>query len=368
MKRINEICGKLFEVFPDALTGRESTYKREFYFLYGEKNFESNISYMKRKVFKRYLAVLAGFIILLTAAGISVMTSGGNVVCTDGNGSQYIKRPLQGDTAKYAALQIEAYNEETGKPYKKSVELKIAPYKKLDEEQKNKEEVSKTVGIETEISMAVRAAEKSEDKEAVYLPVEIKGLKQIIWKEEKKHTGMIIFVLGIMTAAAIYAGRFGEIKRLKKESMISVEEELPDFLNKTVLLMNSGLVLSAAFERIVEDYKKGEKKQSYFYGQLSEIVLKMKETNCSMISELKAFAERTGNRAFIRIANIMNENVHKGTALAETLESESSFLWFQRKKKAEEQGKIAETKLTVPLAMELVALIMITLMPALLEM
>ena len=46
-------------------------------------------------------------------------------------------------------------------------------------------------------------------------------------------------------------------------------------------------------------------------------------------------------------------------------EYNSNLSW---KKKAEEQGKIAETKLTVPLAMELVALIMITLMPALLEM
>ena len=45
-------------------------------------------------------------------------------------------------------------------------------------------------------------------------------------------------------------------------------------------------------------------------------------------------------------------------------EYNSNLLW---KKKAEEQGKTAETKLTVPLAMELVALIMITLMPAILE-
>ncbi len=43
-------------------------------------------------------------------------------------------------------------------------------------------------------------------------------------------------------------------------------------------------------------------------------------------------------------------------------------MWIGRKKKAEEKGKLAETKLTFPLMILLLVLIMITVAPALLGM
>lgn len=367
--KLGRLSDGIFEKLPDCLTGKENAYKRELYLLYGDKNIEAEIQVMKKKVFKRYLAVFLSVAILLFAAGINMLMNSSESIYTDSQGRQYIKRPLQGSTAKQTALQLEAYDEAEEKEYKKTVTVSLSPYEEENEnDDKNAEKVSEITSIETEVSMALKALDKNKQKTVVYLPLEIKGLKQIKWSEEKNNTLPMLFLLGIMTIGLIYADRFGELKRLKNKSLMSVERELPDFLNKIVLLMNSGLVLSAAFERILKDYKETNSKENYFYEQLAVIELKMRETNCPMISELKAFAERTGNRAFIRVVNVMNENIHKGTALAETLENESNFLWFQRKKKAEEQGKIAETKLTVPLAMELVALIMITLMPAMLEM
>ena len=54
--------------------------------------------------------------------------------------------------------------------------------------------------------------------------------------------------------------------------------------------------------------------------------------------------------------------------MTEKLESESDILWTQRKKIAEEKGRIAETKLTFPLALLLLVLILITAAPAIMEM
>ena len=59
---------------------------------------------------------------------------------------------------------------------------------------------------------------------------------------------------------------------------------------------------------------------------------------------------------------------YKGVNLTEKLESESDILWTQRKKIAEEKGRIAETKLTFPLALLLLVLILITAAPAIMEM
>ena len=43
-------------------------------------------------------------------------------------------------------------------------------------------------------------------------------------------------------------------------------------------------------------------------------------------------------------------------------------LWFSRKKRAAEKGRLAETKLTFPLMLLLLALVMVTTAPALLDM
>ena len=64
---------------------------------------------------------------------------------------------------------------------------------------------------------------------------------------------------------------------------------------------------------------------------------------------------------------MISDNWNKGTALAEKLESENEILWNSRKKIAEEKGKLAETKLTFPLMILLIVLIMIVIAPALME-
>ena len=55
----------------------------------------------------------------------------------------------------------------------------------------------------------------------------------------------------------------------------------------------------------------------------------------------------------------------KGADFSEKLKKENELLWFSRKQHAEEQGRLAETKLTMPLMILLLVLIMITIAPAL---
>ena len=53
--------------------------------------------------------------------------------------------------------------------------------------------------------------------------------------------------------------------------------------------------------------------------------------------------------------------------MTEKLQAESEILWMNRKKNCEERGRLAETKLTLPLVIFLLVLIVITIAPALLE-
>ena len=93
----------------------------------------------------------------------------------------------------------------------------------------------------------------------------------------------------------------------------------------------------------------------------------MKTANGSMYRELREFARKSGIKELIRVANIICDNVSKGTGLTEKLQAESEILWMNRKKNCEERGRLAETKLTLPLVIFLLVLIVITIAPALLE-
>ena len=78
----------------------------------------------------------------------------------------------------------------------------------------------------------------------------------------------------------------------------------------------------------------------------------------------------TGSRSvseLMRVSGIIADNINKGAELNQKLERESEQLWLSRRLHAEEQGRLAETKMTLPLAIFLCVLIVITVAPAMLQ-
>lgn len=127
--------------------------------------------------------------------------------------------------------------------------------------------------------------------------------------------------------------------------------------------------MQAAMEKIIEDRKKMSRDQrTYFQNQLELIYEKCKATNAPIHSEFYSFAKRSKVQELMRIAGILSDNVTKGADLAVKLQREGEILWFARKKQSEERGRLAETKMTLPLLILLLVLVMITIAPALLEM
>ena len=147
-------------------------------------------------------------------------------------------------------------------------------------------------------------------------------------------------------------------KELEKRKN-SMRAELPELLNTLVLLLSAGLVLTQAVEKIAEDGG-----DSYLMCSLREITAKMRGSNADFTDEFRSFARDTGVRELIRLANIFRDNVDMGAELVSKLEQESAFMWHMSLKQVEEQGRLAESKLTFPLSLMLVALLMITCAPA----
>ncbi len=78
--------------------------------------------------------------------------------------------------------------------------------------------------------------------------------------------------------AAVYKTRFSAEEKRKREETESIIRQLPEFVNRLVLLLNAGLVLSSAFEKAACETKTGPgKKEDHFYGRMKEICISSKQ-------------------------------------------------------------------------------------------
>ena len=88
----------------------------------------------------------------------------------------------------------------------------------------------------------------------------------------------------------------------------------------------------------------------------------------STASILNEFAVKNDVKELIRIATILTENEKRGSDVIESLSRESRYLWDERKTVARERGKMIDTKMSYPLGILLILLIIITMAPAMLSM
>jgi len=183
----------------------------------------------------------------------------------------------------------------------------------------------------------------------VTLPTSLDDQIRIRWETgtQTKH-GLMLFIF-LSLFIIIYFKRYDEICKETKEAMESILIDLPDFINKLVLLLNAGLVVSSALIKIAEDYEQNralakteghKKKGRFLYEELCEIKKQVAQSNTMMVKELIEFGQRSGVRELIRLISIISDNWNKGSALAEKLEAEGELIWITRKKSAEEKAKL----------------------------
>ena len=355
----------------NLMTGDRSVFEKTYAKLYGKQDCSGRIQSMKSGLLKKYGCL--SIVMFVAIALFAIYESRGQTSRTHmGNEREIsIYRPPVGENALRIPMTLEAAMQDDEKVVRNIVILVRPQEAEMDIEIAIEEadEQEAFFCIEEEINRLVNAINNSDYDEKVVLPAELAGGVSLAWQESHHSALPMLLILFPVIGIAIYQSRYAKLKAIEKEARESIIRELPEFINKLVLLLGAGLVLTSAFDRILEnDVDKGKEEKSYFYLQLSQIGRSMRETNDSMIGGFKEFAGRSGVRELTRAANIIADNASKGAELAEKLQGESELLWLTKKKLAEEKGKLAETKMTFPLMILLLVLIMITIAPALLEM
>ena len=371
IKRINS--KKLVKIIPERFSGDSELMRQGLYRIYGQsygQEVQKLVADMKARVAFSYLAIICIILLSLVCGIVSLcFGAGSELECEEGS-AMVIERPAEGEAARILSLHLKA--EKNGDIVEKDVELVIKPVRNEEElleadSEKSEDESGVTAeqemqALERELRNVVRTINKSDEGENLTLPTSLEDGTVISWEKSGSKDFLLVLPLGMAALFFVYSNRYKPLKRKENEARASIRRELPEFMNKLVLLLNAGLVLTEGFERLALQ------KDSYFYKQLADINRRVRDTKAPFGQAFREFAVRSGVKELVRLSNIINDNVEKGAELVEKLRCESEMLWFARKKEAEERGRLAETKMTFPLAILLLSLVCVTVAPALMEM
>jgi len=384
--KIQKILESLLKIIsrklPSDYFAKEEVFRTYYGKLYGNSDYKDALDGLRYKNLKNNILI---FMMILPILGyclyhdLSVTTEGVNL---KNKHMISIKRPdVQNGEKK---INAEAVIERAGLIQSIPVTLTIKPQQdelsedeKVEQYEREQEKLKhdpERIWEETlrNFRFATNSLNKNTEGDSVNLPQALEPDATVKWKLKRESDTVAAVILLAFMLAILYTKRHQAIKKEYLNAKESIMNDLPDFINKLILMLNAGLVIHSAFIKTLNDYRDNRKKNivpdSYFYNQLYEIKIRISETNSALAPELREFASRSGVPEFVRITNIITDNIGLGAGLVEKLSMEGELLWFSRKKRAAEKGRLAETKLTFPLMLLLLALVMVTTAPALLDM
>lgn len=324
-----------------------------------------------RKKALRNITLIAAAGCLLVTLDMTLARDAGTVDLLSRDGRIWMVRPQAGDPPGHLPLRASVGSGEDG--VERDVDITLSPLGGEEEASEASEPGSGRPPADRERlegELAALAADVNEDinKRLVPLPEKLPGGESVRWSLRRESNAGFILLCTLAAAGWIYRRRRRPMEVQEEANRQAILRSLPEFINQMTLLLNAGLVLSRAFERTVEENMKfSRNRENHFYLQMQRICDSVQNTNGSLAGELRSFAKASGVSEMMRIGNLIYDNLSKGASLNEKLERESRQLWLGRKRRFEERGRLAETKMTLPLMIFLCVLIVITVFPALIR-
>ena len=291
----------------------------------------------------------------------------------------YMVRPTEGSPSGQINLnaKVDAKGTVISKSYTITLDPRTAgntPDGGVAENDNSQGEMSHEELIAYEMRSVISSLNENTSFRKVRLPDRLDSGEKIEWSVKHNTNTTAIAFATVIIGILLYLNRNRATKRRLEYEQDAISRQLPEFINRLVLLLNAGLVLNTAFEKSIERSRQYPSLQGdFFYEQMNEILCRIRQTNGSVNKEFRDFARSRRSaggdiaKELMRISNIISDNISKGVELTDKLQSESEILWLNRKRNCEERGRIAETRLTLPLTLFLLVLIVITVSPALLE-
>lgn len=175
--------------------------------------------------------------------------------------------------------------------------------------------------------------------------------------------GAFAFFAVVSLALAFYLTD-NELNEKVKKRRFMIQIDFPDFLNKLILLVNAGMTISSAMEKIVLDRQEVVENQDRpLYKELQRMMQEIK----AGVPEVKAYedlAKRCKIPEISKFTSVIIQNLRKGNAeLVSILRLQAVECWDMRKNVARRLGEEASTKLLFPMMIMLLAILIIVVTP-----
>jgi tight adherence protein C len=165
----------------------------------------------------------------------------------------------------------------------------------------------------------------------------------------------------LFLGAIVYISDKDLFEKVKKRRL-GIQFAFPDFVNKLTLLINAGMTVTRAWERVTVE----SGKETPLYRELNLTLQDMKAGK----PEHKAyeeFAKRCRIPEITRFITVVLQNLRKGNSeLVPILRVFAGECWEMRKSTAKRFGEEASTRMLLPMMLMFIAILLIVVTPAIL--
>lgn len=205
--------------------------------------------------------------------------------------------------------------------------------------------------------------EQAQAKSSVItLPSQIDGNEVKYYEKQKSQWWKYPLLVIIVVFMYLFMKKH-KAETIKKNRQRQLELSYAPVVTKLMLLTGAGSSIRGAWERLAKDYK-GAGDADAAYEELVKVNNEMKN-GMSEQQAYSVFGKRCGLSMYVRLGNLLEQNLRKGTrGLSEHLEEEVREAFENRKALAIKLGEEAGTKLLIPMLLLLVIIIVICVVPA----
>ena len=223
----------------------------------------------------------------------------------------------------------------------------------------------RTLTEEEKVKLAVKekldSALVDGENETITLPAEVEGKRVRAYFPKEEITGNLV---GFALAAIICL--FVVFNENNKRKIRDREEELKngytEFVGRFVILLGAGLNIPAIWRKLETGFASNK-------SLTEEIRLTLWEVGNGKTEReaYENFGKRIGGTQYAKFVSVINQSLKLGQGqLLSRLEAESEAAMFERRNKAKVMGEVADTKMLMPMMLQLVLIMLIIMVPALL--
>lgn len=201
----------------------------------------------------------------------------------------------------------------------------------------------------------------------VTLPDTINGQEIIFKNTSSDSNSALIFLAAIaLFVIIVFYDRTLEDKVKKRRSEMMMD--FSEIVFKLNLLYEAGLSIYRAWERIVTEYERDHKGGMHYAYLEMKLTLEQIKNGAPEAEAYGKFGKRCALHPYIKLGNILEQNLSKGTkGMQELLRKEASEAFEERKRTALKLGEEASTKMMIPMFIMLAIVMAIVAFPALMS-